>query len=265
MNISGRLLKLDEPVIMGVINVTPDSFYAQSRKQTEAEIVKTAGEMLENWATIIDVGGYSSRPGAHPVSEEEEMSRLVPAIKAINREFPGIYISADTFRQKVAQAAIDAGARIINDISGNINPAFLAANQVAYICMHMRGTPQNMHEMVKYHDLISEVYAFLFNRLQVLQQHGVNDVIIDPGFGFAKTLEQNYELLDNLQAFSLLGKPVLVGISRKSFIYKKLGITPEEALVPTLELSRKCINKGAKIIRTHDVLKTVVGLGLAKR
>ncbi|MFI5204191.1 MAG: dihydropteroate synthase [Flavobacteriales bacterium] len=260
INTGGELLSLDEPVVMGVINVTPDSFYALSRKTSEGEILKTAEAMLQNGAAIIDIGGYSSRPGAIDIAEGEEIKRVIPAIKSIKTSFPAAFISIDTFRQTVAEKALEAGAGMINDITGRMSPAFLAKQQVPYVCMHMRGTPGNMQQMVNYNDLISEITTFLYNRVQTLQEHGVNDIIVDPGFGFAKTMEQNYALLNSLQAFALPGRPVLIGISRKSFIYKKLGISPEEALAPTLALYKNCIKKGVRIIRTHDVAETVVAL-----
>lgn len=248
---------LDEPVVMGVINITPDSFYAASRKTSEIEILETAGNMLQHGASVLDIGGYSSRPGAENISVEEELKRVIPAIAQIKNRFPEAFISIDTFRQEVAEQAVTAGAGMINDISGNMDAGFLAKLQVPYVCMHMRGTPQNMQEMTSYNDLIAEIVGFFYNRVKQLQQHGVNDVIIDPGFGFAKTMEQNYQLLENLNAVNFIGRPVLIGISRKSFIYKKLGIPPEEALTPTLALYEKCIQKGARIIRTHDVKETI--------
>jgi dihydropteroate synthase len=253
----GQLLCLNPPVVMGILNVTPDSFYSSSRVPDVEAVVARAAQMLEEGAAILDVGGYSSRPGAADVPEEVELQRVIPAIAKIKAQFPRAVISVDTFRAGVARQALDAGAALINDISGGLLDAAMiplaAEKQVPYICMHMRGTPQNMMDHTTYTNLPEELLTYFQQRIGALHQAGVKDIIIDPGFGFAKTPEQNFEVLNQLELLRLTGKPLLVGISRKSMIWKTLAITPEEALNGTTALHMAALMKGAAILRVHDV------------
>ena len=246
---------------MGILNVTPDSFFAGSRTPTQKTVLERAEKLLSEGAAILDIGGYSSRPGALDIPAEEETNRIVPAIKSIISEFPDAVISVDTFRADVAQAAIEAGAAIINDISGGTIDgrmfATTAALQVPYILMHMRGTPQTMQTLTQYQDLLPEMLRYFAEKVDALRRLGVNDIIIDPGFGFAKTVEQNYEVLNQLEVFRILELPVLAGMSRKSMTYKTLNIGPEEALNGTTALNMLALTKGAKILRVHDVKEAV--------
>jgi dihydropteroate synthase len=261
LNCQGKILSLHEPVVMGILNVTPDSFFAGSRTTSEKTVLERAQKLLSEGAAILDIGGYSSRPGAVDISSEEEQNRIVPAIKSLKQEFPDVVISVDTFRADVAQAAIEAGAAIINDISGGTIDgrmfATTAALQVPYILMHMRGTPQTMQTLTQYQDLLPEMLRYFAEKVDALRRLGVNDIIIDPGFGFAKTVEQNYEVLRQLEIFRILELPVLSGLSRKSMTYKTLGIGPEEALNGTTALNMMALTKGAKILRVHDVKEAV--------
>ena len=246
---------------MGILNATPDSFFAGSRTFSEKTLLERAEKLLSEGAVILDIGGYSSRPGATDIPAEEEKNRIVPAIKSLVQKFPEVVISVDTFRADVAQAAVEAGAGIINDISGGSIDgrmfATTAALQVPYILMHMRGTPQTMQTLTDYNDLMPELLTYFAEKTNALRQLGVNDIIIDPGFGFAKTVEQNYEVLQNLEALQMLGLPILAGMSRKSMTYKTLGIGPEEALNGTTALNILALTKGAKILRVHDVKEAV--------
>ncbi|MFK7786102.1 MAG: dihydropteroate synthase [Crocinitomicaceae bacterium] len=268
IRLGDKLLDLSIPVVMGILNATPDSFYADSREKTALDALDKAREMITHGAAIIDVGGYSTRPGADEISIEEETERVVPVIEAIHKEFPEVAISIDTFRSKVAEQAILAGANIINDVSGfEIDPDIIevaAKYQTAYILMHMRGTPKTMQSHTEYDNLFKDISLYFSEKIERLKKAGLNDVIIDPGFGFAKTIEQNYELLHNLEAFHLFGKPLLAGLSRKSMIYKKLGITPEESLNGTIALNAIALSKGAKILRVHDVKEAVELIRLLK-
>ena len=252
----GKKIDLSVPKIMGIINVTPDSFYSKSRHDIN-NALKTCEEMLKDGALFVDIGGYSSRPGAVHVAVDEEKRRTIPIIESIAHEFPELFISIDTFRSDVAQTALDAGASIINDISGGeLDEAMFelaAARDVPYILTHMKGTPQNMQVNPSYNEITSEILASLRNRLTILQTMNVSDVIIDPGFGFGKTLTQNYQLLSELSQFNELTVPILVGISRKSMIYKLLDSSPEEALNGTSVLHTISLQKGAQILRVHDV------------
>jgi len=252
----GKKIDLSVPKIMGIINVTPDSFYSKSRHDIN-NALKTCEEMLKDGALFVDIGGYSSRPGAVHVAVDEEKRRTIPIIESIAHEFPELFISIDTFRSDVAQTALDAGASIINDISGGeLDEAMFelaAARDVPYILTHMKGTPQNMQVNPSYNEITSEILASLRNRLTILQTMNVSDVIIDPGFGFGKTLTQNYQLLSELSQFNELKVPILVGISRKSMIYKLLDSSPEEALNGTSVLHTISLQKGAQILRVHDV------------
>jgi len=251
------LMDLSTPKIMGILNITPDSFFPGSRTTTVEGILKRTETMLAEGADFIDIGAYSSRPGATDISVTEERERLTPAIKAILKEFPQAILSADTFRAEVARAAIGEGAHIINDISGGELDAAMfstvAELKVPYILMHMKGTPQNMKELTDYDHIFGEILLYFSSKMQRLKELGVKDVIIDPGFGFAKTIEQNFYLLNNFERFSLLGIPVLAGLSRKSMIWKTLGIKSEDALNGTSVLNTIALTKGADILRVHDV------------
>ena len=253
---NGTLISLNIPKIMGVVNATPDSFYSRSRI-TEYNILNQVEQMLLNGATFIDIGGYSSRPNAENISEKEEIQRVIPLIEKIVQVFPSVFISVDTFRSEVARQAIEAGACIINDISaGEADPTMwnIVSNyQVPYVVMHMRGTPQTMQQFTQYNHLIKDIIYYFSQITQKAQALAINDLIIDPGFGFSKTLEQNYSLMKNLNAFHVLEKPLLIGISRKSMIYKLLDSSPEESLNGTSSLNTIALLKGANILRVHDV------------
>lgn len=258
LNIAGRIRKYDRPAVMGILNVTPDSFYADSRTPEADAIGRRVERMLTEGADMIDVGGYSSRPGADEVSASEETERVCRGIEAVRSLSADIPVSVDTFRADVAEAAVAAGANIINDISGGTADeamlATVARLKTPYVLMHMRGTPQTMQQLTDYTDVTADVIAELSAPLHRLQLMGVADVIIDPGFGFAKTTEQNYELMRNLPAIeSMLGRPVLVGISRKSMITRIAGCTPAEALPGTIALDTFAAMAGASILRVHDV------------
>lgn len=268
LRLGGNLLHLDQPRIMGIINITPDSFFAGSRRQEEEHILKQAEKMLEEGADILDVGGYSSRPDAEHVPEAEEWRRLSSAIRAILKQFPEAALSVDTFRSQVARAAVEEGACIINDISGGELDAAMfdtvAALQVPYIMMHMRGTPQTMKSLNQYDHLLHEIFDYFAAKLNKLRHLGVNDIIADLGFGFAENISQNYELLRNMQYFRALGVPLLVGISRKSLIYKKLQTSPAEALNGTTVLNTISLMQGASILRVHDVKEAAEAVKLFK-
>jgi len=250
-------MSIDNPKIMGVLNVTPDSFYDGSRYDSEQAILKQVEKMLHEGATFIDVGGYSSRPGAEDISVEEEISRISKAIKIIVRNFPEAIISIDTFRSKVAHAAIQEGAAMINDISGGNHDSnmfgLVADLQVPYIVMHIRGNPKSMNQLLDYENLVKDVTEYLQRQIYQLQLLGIKDIIVDPGFGFAKNIRQNFALLDSLNYFKILNKPLLVGISRKSMIWKTLSTTPDQALNGTTCLNTIALLKGASILRVHDV------------
>lgn len=257
MNCEGKLIDLSTPKVMGILNTTPDSFYDGGKNSKISEVLITCEKMLTDGATFIDVGGYSSRPGATSVSIEDETKRTSPFIEAIKKEFPDVLISIDTFNTEVAQKAIDAGACMINDISGGkLDPSMhtlVKNNQVPYIAMHMRGNPQNMHQNCQYTSVGVEVTKELSDITTQLKANGVNDIIIDPGFGFSKTTEQNFELLKDLELLQHLQLPILVGISRKSMIYKTLNTTAEKALNGTTTINTIAVLKGANILRVHDV------------
>jgi len=251
-------MPLDEPVVMGILNVTPDSFFSGSRKETEREIDERIQTIRAEGGTIIDLGGYSSRPDAHPVDEAEEMRRLATALELIQRHYPDTVVSIDTFRSAIARRCVEEyGASIINDISGGQLDdemfSTVAELNVPYILMHMRGTPQTMQQQTKYNDFIGEILLYFASRIRQLHLLGVNDVIIDPGFGFSKTLDQNYQLMRQLRELALLDLPMLIGISRKSMIYNFLGTSPEESLNGTTVLNTIALLNGAHILRVHDV------------
>jgi dihydropteroate synthase len=266
INCKGQLIDLSQPKVMGILNITPNSFYDGGKFSNEQEILAQVKKMLEDGATFIDVGAYSSKPGADFVSQEDEISRIVPVIQLILDHYPDALISVDTFRSAVAKVALDNGAAIINDISGShLDAAMLgviAAYKVPYIMMHMRGTPQTMQSLTDYEDLIKEMLLYFSNVVAQARALGINDLIIDPGFGFAKTLEQNYEVLRNLELFQLLDLPILAGISRKSMIYKVLGTCANEALNGTTFLNGVALSKGAAILRVHDVKEAVEAVQL---
>ena len=268
LNLRGNLVSLDTPAIMAILNVTPDSFYSGSRMQEESNLLQQAGQMLQDGALLLDVGGYSSRPGAEHISEEEEQKRVTAAIKSLIKEFPEAYISVDIFRSEVARAAVGEGACLVNDISGGeLDSAMyttVAALKVPYILMHMKGTPQNMVKQANYDHLLKDIYGYFAHRVAQLNALGVVDIILDPGFGFAKTREQSYEVLRNLGYFKHIKLPVLAGISRKSMIYKLLEITPEEALNGTTALNMIALMNGASLLRVHDVKEAVETVTLFK-
>lgn len=243
---------------MGVVNVTPDSFYAGSRHNSVSEVLSTVARMVEEKADIIDVGGYSTRPGAAEVQSEEEEKRVVGVLKAIRREFPDLVLSVDTFRSSVAEAArSEAGVDMINDISGGELDKkmfnLIASLNIPYVMMHMQGTPATMQKNPTYNDVVSDIIEWFGKRIPLLEDSGVKDVIVDPGIGFGKTIEQNFELIRRLSEFQVLSRPVMAGVSRKSLIWKTLGITPAEALNGTTALNMALLMNGASIIRVHDV------------
>ena len=256
------LLDLSTPKIMGIVNVTTDSFYTESRTSQE-NLVSTVEKMMNEGMEIVDIGGYSSRPGALNISIDEEINRVIPAITAIRSAFPELIISLDTFRSEVAEKGILAGADIINDISGfSIDPKIVdvaAKYKVPYILMHMRGTPETMQTLTDYASIFNEMVLYFSENIEILKNAGVNDIILDPGFGFSKTIDQNYYLLDHLDDFLILGKPILAGLSRKSMIYKRLNTTPEDeaTLDGTIALNRIALKKGTSILRVHDVKEAV--------
>lgn len=269
INCSGRLVDLTTPKVMGIINTTPDSFFAASRKSHIDDILATAEKMLHEGATFLDIGGYSSRPGANIVSEEEELNRVLGPIKEISMTFPEAMVSVDTFRATVARKAVEAGAVIINDISaGNLDSQMLktvADLKVPYIAMHMRGTPQTMKSLTNYEDMMKEMVFYFSKLIRHCNDLTIKDVIIDVGLGFAKDIGQSFSLLKYLDYFKYLGKPMLVGVSRKSMIYKTLGISAEEALNGTSVLNALAIKKGANILRVHDTKEAVQAVKLLEQ
>ncbi len=259
-------MMLDSPKVMGILNVTPDSFFDGGRYNDDERLLTRVGTMLQEGADIIDIGGYSTRPGAEEVSEEEEITRVGKAVDIVLKEFPDTVISVDTFRSSVAREAVLRGAALINDISGGtlddqMFPTVAKLN-VPYILMHMRGNPKTMNKLTQYDNLLSEMVTFLQEKVSNLQRAGVKDIIIDPGFGFAKTIQQNFEILKNLRYFDILELPLLVGVSRKSTIYKSLQIAPEEALNGTTVLNTIALMNGASILRVHDVKEAVEAVKL---
>ena len=257
INCKGKLVDLTSPKVMGILNLTPDSFFDGGKYKDEISILKQVEYMLEHGATFIDMGAYSSRPGADHVPEDEELQRMTPVIDLILKNFPDTLISIDTFRSKVAAESIEHGAAIINDIAaGNLDEnmfATIAKHQVPYIMMHMKGTPQSMQKEAVYNNMINDLRFYFSEKIQETTSKKINDVIIDPGFGFAKTTAQNYTLLNHLDMFQTFGLPILIGLSRKSMIYKVLGSSPQEALNGTTALHTVALLKGANIIRAHDV------------
>ncbi len=253
-----KLLELTDPVVMGILNVTPDSFYDGGKYNNKESILGQAKKILKEGAEILDIGAYSSRPGAEDISAKEELERLRFALDLIRKEFPDQLISVDTYRPNVAEQVIKLySVNIINDISGGeIDPEILdvaAQNNVPYICMHMQGTPQDMQNKTNYTHIVKDIISYFSYKISEIRAKGVHDIIIDPGFGFGKTLDQNYQLLAGLDVFQMLEVPIMVGLSRKSMIYKHLGNTPQEALTGTIALNMISLQKGASILRVHDV------------
>jgi dihydropteroate synthase len=270
INAGGKLIDLSLPRVMGILNITPDSFYAGSRYNSEKEILTAATRMLLEGADILDVGAYSSRPGAKDISVEEESTRVLKAIKLINRELPDAVISIDTFRSEIArEAVVGCGALIINDISGgeadtNMFDTVGKLN-VPYILMHMKGDPRTMQKKPVYDDIVADILKWFGERIYMLNSAGMKDIIIDPGFGFGKTIDNNYEMLRRLGDFSITGLPLLVGISRKSMIWRTLSITSEEALNGTTALNPIALTNGADILRVHDVKEAVQTVKLIEK
>lgn len=266
LNCRGRLLKIETPIVMGVINCSPDSFYSNSHSSGRDQILNSSARMIECGAAIIDIGGQSTRPGGREISEEEEMGRVVPAIKVIVDKFPDTPISVDTYYASVAKSAIEAGASIVNDISGGrfddaLLPSIAGLN-VPYVLMHSIGRRDELHLKTSYSNLITEVLDFFIYETERLRIMGINDIIIDPGFGFSKNAAQNFELLKNLSAFTILNRPVLAGLSRKSTICRTLNISPEEALNGTTVLNTVALLNGASILRVHDPLEALQAIRL---
>ena len=266
LNCKGRLLVIEQPIVMGIINATPDSFYEGSRFQGIDGILKQAEKMYNEGAVIVDIGGQSTRPGSTPLTIDEELERVIPAIASVQANIPDLIISIDTYHAKVAESAVAAGASIVNDISGgNFDKGMwetVAALHVPYICMHVKGDPLTMHKAPAYERLTEEVIDYFVERIFKCTQAGVTDVIIDPGFGFSKNISHNFELLGRLSAFKIFERPLLVGLSRKSTIYKTLGITPDQALNGTTVMNTISLLNGANILRVHDVKEAVEAIKL---
>ena len=257
INCKGNLIDLKNPKVMGILNTTPDSFFDGGKFNDEKKILNQVEKMLQDGATFIDVGAYSSKPGAEFVTEEEELSRLLPVLELILKHFPNVYLSIDTFRSNVAKRAVENGAAMINDISAGLLDdkmiETVAQLQVPYVMMHMKGNPQTMQSLANYDDIVKEMVFYFSERINTARRFGLNDIIIDPGFGFAKTLEHNYEVMRKMDYFSILELPLLIGVSRKSMIYKLLESTPQEALNGTTVLNTIALQRGASILRVHDV------------
>jgi dihydropteroate synthase len=257
LNCKGKLLTIENPIVMGIINVTPDSFYEGSRFMGEENILQQAEKMLNEGADILDIGGQSTRPGSRELNDEEELSRIISPIKLLHQHFPEAIISVDTYHSKVAVEAVSAGASMVNDISGgNLDDDMLSTVgklNVPYICMHMLGTPQTMQKEPVYENVTRQLLDFFINKIADCKKAGIHDVIIDPGFGFGKTIRYNFELLKNLSVFKMLEKPLMAGISRKSTIYKTLGVTANDALNGTTVINTIALLNGANILRVHDV------------
>ncbi len=261
INCKGKLIDLSTPKVMGILNLTPDSFYDGGKLGSDKDILFQAEKMLTEGATFLDLGGYSSRPGSKFVSETQEIQRVLPVVKLILKEFPKAVLSIDTFRAEVAKKTVEVGAAIINDISGgNLDKNMfktISELQIPYLIMHMRGTPETMMQNTNYNDLIKEVLFYFSEKITKARSFGINDLIADPGFGFSKTTEQNFELFSNLKAFNMLEIPLLIGVSRKSMIYRTLGNSANEALNGTTALHAIALQKGASILRVHDVKEAV--------
>lgn len=261
LNLDGRLLVLNSPIVMGIINLTPDSFFDGGTLESEKDLLDRVERQLSEGATILDVGAYSSRPGAKDISEKDELERLIPKLKAVLKAFPEVILSVDTFRSTVGRQALDQGALMINDISGGeidpVLPKVAAEFRVPYVSMHMKGTPQNMQNDLEEVEIMPKLLKHFALKLKELHDLGLNDVIIDPGFGFGKTLDQNYEILSKFETLTNFGAPVLAGISRKSMISKVLETKPSQALNGTTALHMSLLERGATILRVHDVKEAV--------
>lgn len=266
LNCKGRILSLKNPIVMGILNITPDSFYSESRANNASEILMAAEKMINDGATILDIGGQSTRPGANEVGVEEELIRVLPAIQIIRRNFPDTFISIDTYHSAVAIEAVQNGADIINDISGGtFNEEMIltvAKSNVPYICMHIQGSIKTMQENPQYENVTNDVLDFFIRKIEECKQAGIKDIIVDPGFGFGKTIEHNFTLLAELESFSILQKPLLIGVSRKSIIYKTLGISAKESLNGTTVLNTIGLLKSANILRVHDVKEAMEAIKL---
>ena len=270
INVGGKLLDLGEPQVMGILNVTPDSFYGKSRKQSDEEIAARVRSVLQEGGSMIDIGAYSTRPGAADVPVETEMSRLRHGLGILRREAPDAIVSVDTFRADAARMCVEEyGVQIVNDISGGeLDDRMcdtVARLGVPYILMHIKGNPQNMQDNPQYDDLMCEMLVYFGSKVQRLHEMGVKDIILDPGFGFAKTLDHNYELMNRMEDLKVLGLPLLVGVSRKSMIYRLLGTSPDEALNGTTALHAMSLLKGASILRVHDVREAVETVEIVKK
>lgn len=261
MNCSGTLIDLTTPKVMGILNITPNSFFDGGKYKNNDEIIVKVEKMLINGATFIDIGAYSSKPNAEFVSEKEELERLLPVLNIISKKFPQAVLSIDTFRSEIARVCLENGAAIINDISaGNLDEKMIeiiAKYKVPYIMMHLRGTPETMQTMTNYENVVKEILYYFSEKIALARSFGINDMLIDPGFGFAKTLEQNYEILRKMELFGILELPLLVGVSRKSMIHKTLNHSANEALNGTTVLNSIALTKGANILRVHDVKEAV--------
>lgn len=269
INCKGQLIDLSIPKVMGILNVTPNSFFDGGKYKNEEEIISQVNKMLSEGATFIDIGAYSSKPSAEFVTEAEEIERIVPVIELILKYFPEALLSIDTFRAEVAKAGIESGAAIINDIAaGELDDKMfdvIAKYNVPYIMMHMRGNPQTMQTLTHYDDIVKEMLFYFSEKVKKARGLGINDLILDPGFGFAKTTDQNYEVLQKMELFNLLELPVLAGVSRKSMIYNTLGNSAQEALNGTTVLNTIALTKGAKILRVHDVKEAIECVTLFKK
>jgi dihydropteroate synthase len=262
INCNGKKINTSIPIVMGIINATPDSFYKSDLQSGLEGIINLAEKMIADGATILDIGGQSTKPNSEIVSTQAEIDRVIPVIEILHKHFPNIILSVDTFNSKVAKAAVAAGASMVNDVSaGNLDTGMIKTvgqlKNIPYVCMHMRGTPATMQMQTTYHNLIEELIVYFNEKITLCNDAGITDVIIDPGFGFAKTIEQNFLLLKQLSALYLLNKPILMGVSRKSSIYKTLGITANEALNGTTVLNTIALLNGANILRVHDVKEAI--------
>ncbi len=268
LHFKGKEISILSPVVMGILNATPDSFYNESRKQSIDEALSLTEKMLNDGATFIDIGGQSTRPNSNIISVDEELKRVIPTIEAISKKFPEANISIDTYNAVVAEQAVEAGAMMVNDIGGGTLDEKMfetvAALGVPYICMHIKGTPQTMQQQTNYTNVIDEVKDFFAEKIQQAEQVGIKQIILDIGFGFAKTIEQNFELVKHFNQFTSLQKPLLLGVSRKSSIYKTLGITAQEALNGTTVLNTISVLNGANILRVHDVKEAMEVIKLAQ-
>ncbi len=269
LNCRGRLLSSDKPVIMGIINITPDSFYSGSRRQTSDAVLEQAERMLQEGATILDIGGQSTRPGSERITEEEECKRILEPIEAVHHRFPGAFISVDTFYASVATRAVAAGASIVNDISaGRFDSRMIetvAVLKVPYVLMHMKGTPQSMQQDASYENVTKEVMDFMTHKMTELREAGITDLIIDPGIGFAKTAAHNFQLLHDLPVFQMLDAPILLGLSRKSFIWRTLETSADHALAGTIVMNTAGLLAGASVLRVHDVREAVTAVKLVEK